>query len=150
RIRNVQKVRSGLGGVLHMAAAGAAKVQAGTPQVLFRDLNADISATGISAQGKKLGDVTFKANSNAGRVDLALNSNGAGASINGKGNGQLSGDYPVEAQLNFGNLTWTGLQPLMSGTGGAPAFNVVTAGQVTLSGPVMKTEQLRGSLRIPN
>jgi translocation and assembly module TamB len=149
RIHNIQKVRPGLGGVLHIEAAGTAKVQTGTPQLLVRDLNADISATSISAQGKNFGDLTLKADTSGGRLNFALNSNLASAAISGRGTAQLTGDYPLEAQLSFQNLTWAGLQPLLSAPAEAQSFDVAAAGQVNVSGPVMKTEQLRGSLRIP-
>jgi translocation and assembly module TamB len=149
RIRNVQKARPGLGGILHIAAAGAGKMQQGTPQFLVRDLNADVSATGVAAQGKNFGDLTLKADTNSGRLNFALNSNLASATINGRGTAQLTADYPIDAQLNFQNLTWTGLQPLLAAPVAAPTFNIAAAGQVTVNGPVMKTEQLRGSLRIP-
>jgi translocation and assembly module TamB len=149
-IRNVQKVRAGLGGVLQIAAAGSGKVQAGAPKIFFRDLNADLSATGISAQGKALGDLAFKANTNAGRVTLRLDSNLASASIHGRGNAQLSGEYPIDAQLSFGNLAWSRLQPLLGNENGSSVFEAVTEGQINVSGPVTKPAELRGSLRIPN
>src|SRR6185436_4331894 len=101
RIKNIEKVRPGLGGVLQVAAVGAAAVQKGTPQILLRDLNADVAATGISAEGKNLGDLTVKAATSAGRLNFSLDSNLASASIKGSGNAQLTGDYPLDAQLNF-------------------------------------------------
>lgn len=150
RIHNIQKMRPGLGGVLRIAAGGATKIQPGTPQVLFRDLNADISATGISAQGKNFGDLALKADTNAGRLTFTLDSNLANASINGRGTAQLSGDYPLDAQLNFGNVAWSRIEPLLSTASGAGSFDVTAEGQIRVSGPITKTSQLRGSLRIPN
>jgi translocation and assembly module TamB len=150
RIHNVQKLRPGLGGVLHIAASGDAKVQPGATQLLFRDLNADVAATGISAQGKTFGDLTFKAATNAGRLNFTLDSNLANASITGRGNAQLSGDYPLDAQLSFRNVAWSRLQPLFSVSTGASTFDATAEGQVNISGPVLKTDQLRGSLQIPN
>lgn len=149
RIRNLQKARPGLAGVLQVAASGAAAVREGTPAVLVRDLNADIGATGIAAQGKNFGDLTLKAATTAGRVNFALDSNLADASIHGKGNAQLSGDYPLTAQLDFSNVLWSRLQPLLGPPGPQPpSFDVATDGQVTVNGPATKTDQLRGSLRV--
>jgi translocation and assembly module TamB len=150
RIRNVQKTRPGLGGILQIAASGAAAVGQGTPQILLRDLNADIGVTGVSAQGKNLGDLTMKAATNAGRLNFTLDSNVAGAAVEARGSAQLTGDYPVNAELNFKNVLWSRLQPLIgSSTGQPPSFDASTEGQLTVSGPALKTEQLRASLRVP-
>jgi translocation and assembly module TamB len=150
RIRNVQKMRPGLGGTLLVAASGHGKVQAGTPQILFRDLNADISASGISAQGRKFGDLTLKASTDAGRLNFTLDSDLASASIQGRGSAQLSGSYPIDAQLNFSNLAWSRIEPLLTETSGGGTFEAAAEGQVNLSGPVLKTDELRGALRIAN
>jgi len=149
RIRNVQKIRPGLAGSLQITSSGAAKVQEGEPRLLVRDFNADIGATGIAAQGTKFGDLTLKAASNAGRLNFSLNSNLAGASVQGQGTAQLSGDYPVNAEMKFSNVLWSRLQPLLGpSTGEPPSFDAAAEGQVTLNGPVTKTDQLNGSLQI--
>ena len=54
----------------------------------------------------------------------------------------LAGDYPVNAQLNFGNLTYSGLAPLLSSTAGT--FDGSAEGQVNISGPLSRTQDLRG------
>lgn len=149
RIRNLQKVRSGLGGTLQLAANGAATVRETEPRVLFRDLNANVAATGIAAQGKNFGDLTLTANTAGGRVNFALDSNLASASIHGKGNAQLGGDYPLDAQLTFSNVTWTRVQALLGPGGGAPpSFEAMVDGQVSVNGPATKTGDLRGSLQL--
>ncbi len=149
RIRNVQKIRPGLAGSFQITSSGAAKVQEGAPRLLVRDFNADVGATGIAAQGTKFGDLTLKAASNAGRLNFTLNSNLAGSSVQAQGNAQLTGDYPMNAEMNFSNVLWSRLQPLLGPTNGEPlAFDAAAEGQVTVNGPVMKTDQLNGSLRI--
>jgi translocation and assembly module TamB len=149
RIRNLQTVRPGLGGALQIAAAGSAAVRPGTPQILFRDLNADIGAAGISAQGKNFGDLTLKAQTTSGVLNFSLDSNLAGAAIQARGNAQLTGDYPVTADVNFKNVLWSHIQPLLgASTGQPPAFDALTEGQVTVRGPITKTDQLTGSLQI--
>lgn len=150
RIRYLQKSRPGLAGTLEIAANGAAAVQKGTPQILLRDINADVSARGIAARGRSLGDVTLKADTEAGRVNFALNSNIAASSIQGKGNAQLTADYPLNAEVNFSKVTWNGIQGLIGSPTAQPAaFDALAEGRVTISGPATKIEQLRGSLRIP-
>ena len=78
--------------------------------MLARDLNADVKATGLAAQGKNFGDLTLTANTTAGRVNFALNSDLAGAAIQGRGSAQLAANYPLDAQLTFNNLTWARLR----------------------------------------
>jgi len=149
RIRNLQKMRAGMGGTLQLTANGAATVRAAEPHLVFHDLNAHVAATGIAAQGKNLGDLTLTADTTGGRLNFALDSNLASSSIHGRGNAQLSGDYPVTAQLTFDNVSWTQIQALL-GRGGSepPNFEALAGGQITMSGPAMRTGDMRGSLQL--
>jgi translocation and assembly module TamB len=150
KIHNIQKARPGLGGVLHLAANGEGHVQPGATPILFRELNADLSATGVSAQGKSFGDLTLKATTDGGhRLNFNLDSNLAGSTITGRGTAQLAGDYPIDARLDFRNVAWSRLAPLISPPDGRQAFEATAEGQVTIAGPVLKTDELRGTLRIP-
>nr|MDQ2900665.1 translocation/assembly module TamB [Acidobacteriota bacterium] len=149
RIRNIEKIRPGLGGTLQIAANGAATIREKSPQILFRDLNADVKATGLAAQGKNFGDLTLIANTTGGKLNFALDSNLANASIHGRGNAELTGDYPVNAQLTFKDLTWTGVQALVGpGTGEPSAFEAVADGQLTVNGPALKADNLRGEVQV--
>jgi translocation and assembly module TamB len=150
RVHNIQTMHPGMGGILHIAASGDARVQPGATPMLFRDLNADISVTGVSAQGKNFGDLTLKTATNAGRLNFSLNSNLASASITGRGTAQLSGDYPVDAQLSFRNVAWSRLKPFLSSESAPAGFEATAEGQFNLSGPLANTDQLRGSLRMTN
>ena len=107
RIKNLQERSPGLGGMLQLMAHGAAEMQPNEPQVILRDLAGDLKATGITAQGKQFGDLSFTANTSAGKLNFALNSNLAGAAIQGQGSAQLIASYPVDAQLTFSNVAWT-------------------------------------------
>ena len=147
RIRNAQKMRPGIGGTLQISANGAGTLNQTGARVAFREMNADIAAKGITAQGKNFGDLTLTAHTNGGRVDFALDSNLAGAAVHGNGNTQLGGDYPVTAKVTFDNVAWSRLQPLV-GQGGAPDFEATAAGQIEVSGPLTKTDELRGSLQL--
>jgi Uncharacterized protein conserved in bacteria len=149
RIRNLQNVRPGLSGILQIAAAGSAAVSKGTPQILFHDLNADIGATGIAAQGKNFGDLTLKAQTTAGVLNFSLDSNLAGAALQARGNARLTGDYPITADVNFKNVLWSHVQQLLGPpTGQPPSFDALTEGQLSVRGPATKTDQLTGSLQI--
>ena len=154
KIHNIHSLRPDLGGILQIAANGTATVKAPTKnpkdeRLLFTDLNADVGATGIRAQGKNLGDLTLKANTNAGRLNFALDSNLAGSAIQGRGNAQLSGDYPVDARITFNNVAYSRLQPLLGTVSNEPAaFEATTEGVVTVRGPALDTNRLNGSLQL--
>ena len=147
RIRNLQKIRPALGGKLQIAASGAASVQEGNQRVTFSNLNANVSATGISDNRRSFGDLTLAANTTGQRLSFTLNSNLANAVINGQGDTQLSGDYPLTADLTFNSVAWTQIQALLS-PGVTPSFEAVTDGQLTVSGPAMKTAELNGALQL--
>lgn len=150
RIRNLRKLRPGIGGQLGLSGDGAATVRAGEPRVLLTSLNANLTANGIAMQGTNLGNLTLTANtSGAGRLNMTLDSNLAGASINASGNAQLSGNYPVNARLSFKNVTWTKLEPIIhSASAEPPSFEAAADGQVTVDGPALTTNQLRGTLNV--
>ncbi len=150
RIRNVQKLRPGLGGILQIAASGSGAVRQGTPQLLLRELNADVGASNVSAQGKDLGGLRLQATTNAGRLSVVLNSSLGGAAVEAHGDAQLTTEYPVNAELNFKDVMWSRLQPLIGSSSGQPSpFDVSTEGQLVVRGPLLKTEQLQASLRVP-
>ncbi len=150
RIANLQRLRPGLAGRLRVSGEGVANIRAKSPRMLLSNLNANVAATGISAEGKSFGDLSFNANTTAAdRLNFALQSNLAGSSINGSGNAQLSGNYPVNAQLSFKNATWTKWEPLLGTSRGAPpSFEGAVDGQVTVAGPILDTNQLRGTLTL--
>jgi translocation and assembly module TamB len=148
RIKNLQERRPGLGGTLQLTANGAADIRQNEPRVMLHDLDADVKATGLAAQGKKFGDLTLTANTSAGRVNFALDSNMADATIHGRGNAQLTTNYPVDAELTFSNVAWTRIQPLMRSENAQSSFDATAEGQIAIRGPVMKTDELSGSLQV--
>lgn len=148
RIRNIQELRPGLGGTLEISANGAGTLRQGTPAILFSSLNANVSARGIAAEGQNYGDLKLTATtSGANHLNFALNSDLAGAAIRGSGDAQLAGDYPVNADLTIGNVAWTHIQKLL-GNGDTPQFEALADAHVTVHGPVLKTDQLNGSLQV--
>jgi translocation and assembly module TamB len=149
RIKHVQEKRPGLGGVLQIASNGAADIHQKAPRVMLRELDANVKANSIATQGKSFGDATVTANTSGGRLNFTLDSNLANATIHGKGNAQLNGDYPIDAQLAFSNVTWTRVQDLLgSNNGEPPTFEAVADGQVGVRGPAMKTDQMQGSIQV--
>jgi len=150
RIRNVQQRRPGIGGKALIEANGAASVRESDPKVLFSDLNANVAVNGIAAEGRNFGDLKLTAKTVSNRLNFELASNLANANMQGSGSAGLSGDYPVDAKLSLRNIAWTNIEPLVrKSTAPQPAFEVNTDAEVTVSGPLLKTDALRGSLSIP-
>jgi len=150
RIRNLQKLRPGIGGHFQISGDGGATIRVAEPRVLLSSLNANIAANGVSANGKNFGDFTLNANTTAAdRVTFAVKSNLAGSTIDGSGNAQLTGAYPVSAKLSFKDVTWTKFQPLIGPPTGEPTpFEGAVDGELTVDGPVMNVNQLRGTLNL--
>lgn len=138
-----------LAGTVQLTANGAATLRAAEPRILAHGLNVNVSAKGIAARGKKLGDLTLAANTTNGRMDFSLDSDLAGATIQGKGNAQLSDGYPLTAQVTLHNLTWKGLQPLLGLPGiEAADFDAATDGEITVNGPALRPEAMNGRVQL--
>ncbi|HUQ91685.1 MAG TPA: translocation/assembly module TamB domain-containing protein [Bryobacteraceae bacterium] len=149
RLRHVQKLRPGLTGAARIEASGNASIQEKDPRVLLSVLNANVAATAIALRGRNLGDLNLDAKTSGTRLDFSLTSNLAKADIQGRGNAELKGDYPVDAQLSFKNVTWGGLEPLLGArTNSAVTFDAAADGQLSVQGPVTKTNSLRGRVEI--
>ena len=149
RIHNVQNLRPGVSGTLQVTGSGAATLREAEPRIAARDVNLNLSGKGIAIQGKNLGDLTLTANTTGGRVNFVLDSNLAGAAIQGKGSTQLGGDYPLQAQMSFHNVTWKGLQPLLGPAGeGSADFDAATDGEITVNGPALQMDGMNGKLQL--
>jgi translocation and assembly module TamB len=145
RVHTLQQSRPGLGGVLQIAADGAATLRAGGAP-LFSNLNANIAARGVSVNQKNLGDLTATAKTSGNEVAFNLTSDLAKANIRGSGRMGLSGDYPLTANVTFSNLTYAGLTPLLEGP--PQPIDAAVDGSIDVSGPVTNTDALRGTVRL--
>ncbi|HLH18757.1 MAG TPA: translocation/assembly module TamB domain-containing protein [Bryobacteraceae bacterium] len=145
QIQAVQDLRPGLAGTVRLTADGSLTLRRGAAP-LPQYLNADLSARGVSVNGQALGDLTAKASTRGQTLDFELASNFAGSDIRGTGRVQLAGDYPIDAHVNFANVTYAGLAPLA----GAPPEPIVARadGTAAIAGPLARAADLRGSLRL--
>ena len=107
--------KSGLTGTAEINADGAATLRPNAVP-LFSNLNANVSATGMALDKRPLGDLTATAETRGGEVAFALNSNFAHSTIKGSGRMQLGADYPVDAQVSFANVTYSGLNAWLQST----------------------------------
>ncbi|HTX36983.1 MAG TPA: translocation/assembly module TamB domain-containing protein [Bryobacteraceae bacterium] len=150
RLRSVQNARPGLAGTVEIAADGSAVASPGAPPFRLTNVNANISAAHVAAQGKNLGGFTLAAHTAAAnRVDFILNSDLAGATIQAHGTGQLGANYPVNAELSFTNVKWSNLENLLeSPSDGPPDFEITAEGKASVNGPLLQTASLQGSLDV--
>jgi translocation and assembly module TamB len=145
RLQQIEQARPGIGGTVELTADGAATLRKGDAP-LFSALNANLSARGVTIDKKPLGDLTATATTRGQDVVFDLKSNLGKADITGSGRLQLTGDYPLNAQIAFGNVTYSGLSPLL---GGSPQpFDASANGTVTVTGPLEKPDQIRGAVSI--
>lgn len=149
RVHNVQSRRPGLSGVFQLSATGAAEVRKAEPRIMVRNLDAKVAANRIALQGKNYGDATLTANTSGGKVDFVLTSNLANASIQGRGSAQLTDHYPVDAEINFKDLTWARLSGLLvTENEEGFRFDAAADGQIKVHGPAMKPDELEGSAQL--
>lgn len=146
RVHALEESEPGLEGVIQLAADGAATLRKGGAP-LFSTLNANVSAKGLAMNKKALGDLTATATTSGNAVNFNLGSDFAGSNIRGTGRLELGGDYPVNAEIAFSHVTYSGLSPLME-SGPAAPFDASVDGRVTVAGPISKTENLHGEVRL--
>ena len=75
-----------------------------------------------------------------------LKSDFARSNIQGSGRLDLAAGYPVNAQLTFTGVTWSGLSPLLSAT--AQPFDASLDGSATVSGPAARPEAMQGNVQL--
>lgn len=154
RLHAVQIRRPGLGGMLHISAEGSADLVTAQPRIELDALDANLTANGITASGKNLGDATLTAETRNRVATLTLMSNLAGASIQGRATAQLNRNYPVNAQVSFSKVDWGNLQSLLQPANapqnslGQPTFNAGADGQITVQGPAANPQALNGTVQL--
>ncbi len=151
KIQHVRQEKPGLTGVLRLAADLSANLrdQNGKPSVLVSNLNADASAAALRLNNRNLGQAKFTAHTTGGNLNFALDSDIAQSRIHGSGQGQLSGDYPLRANLSFSNVKYSNFAPFVSSEPNvAPDFDGVLEGEASVNGPLLNTNDLTGRLQL--
>jgi len=144
-IHTVVSARPGMAGLVEVAADGAATLHGNAPAAIS-SLNANVSARNLSMNKKDLGGLTATATTRGSTVDFNLNSDFAGSRIQGSGRLNLATDYPIDARVNFTGVTWSGLSKFLSAT--AQPFDASVDGEASVSGPMARTDGLRGNLQL--
>lgn len=145
RIHTLADARPGLAGTVQLTADCAAALHGNAP-VTFSALNAQLTAHNLSVQNRSLGDLTASAESHGNDVALSLTADIAKARLQGFGHLGMSAGYPIDAQLKFTGVTWSGVSPLLTAT--AQPFDGSLDGQVSVAGPASQPAALRGSLQV--
>lgn len=151
QLRTLQKRQPGLAGAIRLSAQGGAtvvKTKTGE-DVQLTSLNANVDSSGLAMNRMNLGDAHLAADTKGDRMTFTLDSDIARSRIHGQGTATLRGDYPVNAEVTFNNVTYDGLRPLFNASSSpAPEFDAVAEGRVTITGPAKNFEAMQGRFEI--
>jgi translocation and assembly module TamB len=145
QIQAFRQARQGVAGTAQLSANGEATLRKGQPPLIAR-LDADLNARGLTVAGRTLGDLTATARTHGQTVDLGLTSNLDHAGLKGTGQLQLTGDFPLTADLTFTHLTYSGVAPLLGWQ--SQPFEVAAEGTATVTGSLKRAEALHGTVRL--
>ena len=147
-IARIHKIEPDLRGTAQIKASGSVEIAAG--RVDIRELSGDLRATALSLGARTLGDATVSAETQNGVMTARIDSNIAKSAIHGDGTVRLTGDYPVNAKLNFSGLGLSAVTALLRSAGDESDLNLdgSAAGDVTLNGPAKKPEQINAAFEI--
>jgi translocation and assembly module TamB len=147
KIKHLEQVEPGLAGTFHLAADLSANLR--QSQVLVQSLNADASTSSLRLNRLPLGDANFKAQTTGSNLNFTLDSNIAQSQIHGSGQTQLTADYPSRANVTFANIRYSNLTPFISKDPAVrPDFDGLVEGQVSVNGPITRTDDLVGQLQL--
>ncbi len=151
KIQHVKTADLGVNGTLHMSAdlAGELRDEKGKERMLFSRLNANASANGLQMNGQSLGQLVFDARTTGTRLNFRLDSNLAKSEVHGQGHSELTGDYPLQADLSFTNIRYSNIVPFLpSQSGIPPAFEGLLEGKASVNGPVLDPDRLTARLEL--
>ena len=147
RFHAIEQAKPGLAGTLELAADGNGTLRPNAPP-LFSRLNANLAAKGLTVDRRPLGDATLVAETRGQQVSFNLTSDFAHSNIKGDGTLGLTGDYPVDARVNFSNVTYSGLENWIGSSTARPAFDASVDGRITVNGPASRIDSLSGSVEL--
>ena len=131
----VQKANTGADGLISLLVDANGTAQR-------PGLRAHVQVANLIAQGKPLGDATIDAHSQGTLVSYTLRSNLVGATLNGDGRTDLTGNYQTQAKLSLAGLDIAKPLALFSPDGTKATSNI--AGTITINGPAKTPMALAG------
>jgi translocation and assembly module TamB len=105
-------------------------------------LKADIKLANVTYEGQAVGEAVANAHSEGKTLYFTANSTLVGAKLDGAGQMQLNGDYPMQAKLTVAGLD-IGKPLAMFGPGNVKAQSLID-GVATVSGPLKTPKALSG------
>ncbi len=151
KIEHLHEAEPTLKGSLHLSANLSANLSqhAGRPPLLFSYLNADAGIKSLNMNNRNLGEATFMARTSGQRLNFRLDSDLAQSQIHGSGHSQLTGDYPLQADLSFANIKYSNIAPYLSSeTSNPPMFDAAVEGQASVSGPMSNLNELTARVQL--
>ncbi len=151
KIHNLQLEKPGLAGVMRLGADLSASVQEehGKRALLLHNLNADVGTEGLRIDNRALGGLNLNASTSGTTLHFRLDSDLASSNIHGQGQAQLTGDYPVQGNLNFNNVRYSNIAPFLSSAQtGPPLFEALVQGRVIFNGPMANLDDMSARLQL--
>ena len=151
KVVHIEQANEGVAGTLHLAAELSANLREhnGRRTILFSYLNANASANSLKMNGRDLGKASFTARTAGSTLNFRLDSDLAQSQIHASGQSQLTGNYPVRADLSFSNVRYANIAPFLSpGPTEPPIFDALVEGKASVNGPILDTENLNGRLEL--
>jgi translocation and assembly module TamB len=126
-----------------MSADGVLSVVADANGTLTEPaLKAEVKLANVTYDGQAVGEAVASAHSEGKTLYVTANSTLVGAKLDGTGQMQLTGDYPMQAKLTVAGFD-IGRPLAMFGTGGVKAQSLID-GVATVSGPLKTPKALSG------
>lgn len=153
KLKTVQKSQPELAGTLKLGADLTATLNLPNKRMPLdiSKLDANVTAGSLVLNGESLGSMEVAARAQGKTVALNLDSNLAKSSLKGSGSLQLASGYPLNGRLYFSNIKYSNLQPFLSSftsTSTRSTFDAEVDGYVSVQGPVLAADQLRGQLSL--
>ena len=153
-IETVHHQRPDVQGTVELTAEGDVQLVAPQPGELgvrVSALQADITARGLRAGKRTLGDAHLTAATDGQALRVRLDSDFAGSTIHGDGSWRLEGKYPGSATIAFSRIDLTRLAAWLAPgqSGFADRVTGWAEGEVRVEGPALDPHSLKGELRVP-
>ncbi|MEO8024864.1 MAG: translocation/assembly module TamB domain-containing protein [Bryobacteraceae bacterium] len=137
-----------LSGKLQAKVTVDGRIVNGNPELTA--LNGDGAIRSITFEKRRAGDLTFSAKSNNGTLSATAALDLHGEKVEGTGQFQLNGDYPLSATIRFPRLsaaTLHDLRPTLGGWDQLP-FDGFVSGNAVFAGSLSKPESIKGELTL--
>jgi translocation and assembly module TamB len=149
QIAALKKFQLALAGTAIATVKGDASITKG----IFKlgNADADLAGSALTLDVRRLGDAHLTAHSDGRLLKVHVDSNFAQADIKGDGSWQMTGEYPGSAEVTFARIDLASVRHALVVEKVSESFDFsgLTAGKLSVRGPLLKLEALNASLEIP-